>query len=309
MKSLSKPIEEYIALRRAYGLRFDQAAAVLRQFALFCAKHGHRQVKIAAILDWAQAYPNSTSLSISRRIRTVRGFASHWKAYDPKTEIPPRELASEFSKRTKPHIYTPVEVQKILSSCNKFEAEPGQSNPIRRETFSTMFGLIASAGLRRSEAINLKRRHVDFKSGNILIEMTKFRKSRLIPIHPTTLAKLKLYAEHRDRVIKNPKCDNFFIMNRGQAVDADSIFYAFVHACKQAGIRPTTEGSGFPRIHDLRHTFVVSVILKWLKDGLDVHTMMPALSTYVGHVEPSDTYWYLTGVPELMRFGLHQAQR
>jgi integrase len=204
---------------------------------------------------------------------------------------------------------TITQVKRLLAACLKFKAEKGQSNPIRPQTFYAMFGLIASVGLRRSEAINLKKSHVDLEKGLILIEMTKFRKSRLIPIHRTTIKKLKKYETFRDLVIKNPKCDNFFIMNRGQAVDSDSIFYAFTQACQMIGLRPSMEGAGYPRIHDLRHTFVTKVILGWLSDNQDVHSLMPALSTYIGHSEPSDTYWYLTGVPELMRFGLYEGQR
>lgn len=309
MKTISQAVEDYIDLRRAYGLSFKGPPSNLRSFAQFCSRKRHRNVTVTAVLDWVQTFPKSTSLTVSQRIRHIRGFASYWKAYDPKTETLPNELSKECSKRNKPHIYTPQEIQKIIDCCKKLGAERGQSNPIRGKTFSTMFGLIACTGLRRSEATNLKRSHVDFKNSTILIEMTKFKKSRLIPIHPSALLKLKSYDQYRDRVMPKVKCDNFFVMNRGQAVDGDSIFYAFVHACKKAGIRATIEGKGYPRIHDLRHTFVVHVILQWLKDGLDIHTMMPALSTYLGHAEPSDTYWYLTGVPELMRFGLHEAQR
>jgi integrase len=191
-----------------------------------------------------------------------------------------------------------------MKGCRDFGAERGRSNPIRCQTFLTIFGLIAAAGLRRSEAYNLKRSHVDLERGTILIEMTKFRKSRLLPIHATTVAKLRDYARFRDRVIPDPQCDCFFLMNRGQPVDHDSIYYAFVHACKAAGLRPTNTGAGFPRLHDLRHTFAVQTIIKWLGQGKDVHALMPALSTYMGHAQPSDTYWYLSGVPELLRFGL-----
>jgi len=309
LSSLSTGIEEYIELRKSYGLKFDTAGAILRKFGRFCDEHKRRTVTVATVLDWVQTYQKSTSVSISRRIQIVRGFASYWKSFDPKTEIPPREICREYSRRSKPHIYSLAEIRNILKACRAFGAEPGQSNPIRSQTFHTMFGLIATTGLRRSEAIKLKRTHVDLKKGTMLIEMTKFRKSRLIPIHKTTLARLRRYAHYRDRVIKEPRCDNFFVMNRGQAADGDSIFYAFVHACQKAGLRPTTFGAGFPRIHDLRHSFVVRVILRWLSEKRNIHSMMPALSTYVGHAEPSDTYWYLTGVPELMRFGLHEGQR
>ena len=309
MIRLSKGIEQYISLRRAYGLRFDTAAATLRQFGEFCRRNRYRRVTIQVILEWVGSDPYSTGKSGSRRIQTVRGFATYWKAYDPKTEIPPPDFSREVGRRSKPHIFSPVEIRRILKACRSLRAERGQSNPIRRQTFYTIFGLIAVAGLRRAEAYRLKRSDVDLEKGTIHIEMTKFRKSRLIPIHPTTVAKLKAYARFRDRVVSKPRCDRFFVMNRGQAVDQDSIYYAFVHACKDAGIRPTAAGAGYPRIHDLRHTFAVRTLSRWLGQGNDVHALMPALSTYMGHAQPSDTYWYLSGVPELLRFGLTRKNR
>ena len=309
MKRIAEGIEEYIALKKMYGLKFESAAPVLRHYKTFCQKNKLKVVTISSILDWVQGYPDATRVSISRKIQTLRGFASYWKAFDPKTEIPPKELSRFQSERTNPHIYSPREIGAILSAAKNLKAERGQSNPIRPKTFYTMFGLIAACGLRRNEAISLKRTQVDLVKGTLLIEMTKFRKSRLIPIHPTTLKNMKKYEQYRDKIILKPKCENFFVMNRGQAVDGDSIYYAFVHACQQAGIRPNTAGAGYPRIHDLRHTFVVRTILGWLQEKQDVHSLMPALSTYVGHAEPADTYWYLTGVPELMRFGLHEDQR
>ncbi len=309
MTRIKRGIEDYIALRKSFGYKFDSPAPVLRQFGEFCKGRRSSHVTVATILDWVQTYPNSTSLSISRRIRMVRAFANYWKAFDPKTEIPPRELSREQSGRSKPHIYSGVEIHRILKACCKFKAERGRTNPIRRETFETMFGLIAATGLRRNEALNLKKSHVNLEDGTLLIELTKFRKSRLIPIHPSVVQKLRWYSQLRDKKFPNATCDNFFVMNRGQPVDGDSIFYAFVHACKAAGLRPTTDGAGFPRIHDLRHTFVVEVIIGWSKEKKDIHALMPALSTYLGHAEPADTYWYLTGVPELMRFGLHEGGR
>lgn len=309
MKSVTRGIEDYIELRRAYGLKFTAGESTLKSFGKFCKQHSHKQITISVILDWVHSFPDSTHYNISKKIMTLRGFTAYWKSFDPKTEIPPKHLSKLQTSRSNPHIFSKLEVLKILAALKKLKAERGRTNPIRPQTFFTMFGLIASCGLRRAEAINLKRKDVNFEDATILIEMTKFRKSRLIPLHPTTLQKLKEYADYRDKIIISPKCDNFFIMNRGQPVDGDSIFYAFVHACKNAGIRPTADGAGFPRIHDLRHTFVVRTIIRWLQEKKNVHEFMPVLSTYVGHASPSDTYWYLTAVPELMRFGLHERHR
>jgi integrase/recombinase XerD len=307
--TLSQGIKQYIALRQAYGLDFSGAIPVLHQFADYCKDKHLRRISVVAVLDWVQTYPNATSLSNARRIRIVRGFASYWKAFDQDTEIPPRELSQKYGKRSTPYIFAKTEIGRMMTECLGLGAERGQSNPIRPQTFYAAFGLIASTGLRRSEAINLKREHLDLDKGMMLIEMTKFRKSRLIPLHPTTVMKLKEYAAHRDRVICSPQTDHFFLMNRGQPLDENSITYAFLQICETAKLRPIASRTGFPRIHDLRHTFATHVILKWLKAGKDVHALMPALSTYMGHSRPADTYWYLTGVPELMRFGLHEIHR
>ncbi len=309
MKTISQGINDYIQLKQAHGLKFQTGATTLRKFSRFCSQNKYKRVTVKMMLEWIQTYPESSRENLARKLMTLRGFASYWKSFDDKTEIPPKELTRYQSNRGNPHIYSSSEIEKILKATKKLGAERGQSNPIRPHTFTTMFGLIAATGMRRNEVIKLKRKDVDLVNGTLLIEMTKFRKSRLIPIHPTVLKKLKSYARLRDQVIKDPRCDNFFIMNRGQAVDGDSIYYAFVHACKIAGVRHDVVGAGFPRIHDLRHTFVVRVILGWLQSSQDVHTLMPALSTYIGHAEPADTYWYLTGVPELMRFGLHRGHK
>ncbi len=304
MSSLSKGIENYISMRQSFGFKIRGPISVLRQFSVFCDEHKQSRLTIAMVLDWIGSYPAS-DLSVSRRIQAIRGFAEYWKSFDPKTEIPPREMMRPY-RRSKPHIYTDLEIQKIIKACDQFGAERGRSNPIRRQTFKTMFGLIASTGLRKSEALNIQRSHVNLQEGTLLIELTKFRKSRLIPIHRSVIRKLKQYALFRDKEIAKCNCENFFVMNRGQPVSEGAFTYAFLHSSHYAGLRPSPGGQGYPRIHDLRHTFVVRAILGWLNSGMDVHTMMPALSTYLGHAQPSDTYWYLTGVPELMRFGLHE---
>lgn len=308
MRTISSGIEDFIALRQSYGYKYKHAVPVLRQFGKFCAAKRCQRLTTATAMEWARGYEADSRSAASQRMRLLRDFATYWKMFDPKTEVPPRELVQKTPRRGHPYIYSAAELRKILAACNDFRAERGRTNPIRQETFHTMFGLMMSTGLRRAEAIDLMRHHVDLDRGTLLIEMTKFRKSRLIPLDKTVVERLRAYAKYRDSVISSPACENFFVMNRGQAVDGDSIYYAFVHASATAGIRSEPSGSG-PRLHDLRHTYVVSVILHWLRQKRNIHELMPALSTYLGHAHPSDTYWYLTGVPELMRFGLHEGQR
>jgi len=308
MNAIEDGIEKYISLRQAFGYRFESQSVTLRQFAGFCSRNKRNHVTVKTLLDWIDQSPNASLKSMANRVSIVRSFASYWTAFDSKTEIPPRNLNRDTKRRFQPYVYSQTELKKILTACRKFNAERGRSNPIRRLTFETMFGLIASMGLRRSEAINLKVADVNLVEGRIRIELTKFGKSRLLPVHPTVIRQLHLYVQVREKNFPNPKHKNFFLMNRGQPVDDDSIYYAFVHACQIAGIRQAREGNG-PRIHDLRHTFAVRAILNCLKRGEDVHVMMPALSAYMGHAQPTDTYLYLTGVPELMRFGLREAHR
>ena len=154
------------------------------------------------------------------------------------------------------------------------------------------------AGLRISEARNLLTDDVDLKEGVITIRGTKFGKSRLVPIHPSTRKELSAYASRRDNLLARRPA-TFFVSGRGTRLDSAEIRRTFYWLSRQIGLRGPSDSHG-PRLHDFRHRFAVETLLQWYRSGQDVERRLPVLSTYLGHVHVADTYWYLSACPELM---------
>jgi integrase len=158
---------------------------------------------------------------------------------------------------------------------------------------------MAVTGLRISEAIRLNREDVDLKQGLLTIRLTKFGKSRLVPIHFSTVTKLKQYTHQRDNLYPRSPTSRFFLSNRGTPLTDCMVRQTFVKLSRQLGLRKASDSFG-PRLHDLRHRFAVTTLLHWYRTGVDVEQRLPVLSTYLGHAHVTDTYWYLSAIPELL---------
>jgi integrase len=175
-----------------------------------------------------------------------------------------------------------------------------QLQPIfRARTVRTVIGLLAVTGLRTSEACGLDRTDVDLADGVLTVRDTKFGKSRQVPLHASTVAALRVYAEDRDRQHPAPHTLAFLLSTRGTRLDASNLPCTFASLVRSAGLR-TPAGTRRPRLHDLRHTFATATLVHWYRDGADVQARLPLLTTYLGHADPKSTYWYLTGAPELL---------
>lgn len=170
---------------------------------------------------------------------------------------------------------------------------------LRPYTYSTLFGLLASTGLRISEAVGLSRESVDLANGVLTVRRSKFGKSRLLPLHCTTLAALQLYARRRDKLHPLPRSPWFFVGQQGGRLDGWTLRATFISLSRQIGLRGDSDRHG-PRLHDFRHSFAVRTLLNWYQTGQDVEQKLPFLSAYLGHAHPSDTYWYLSATPELL---------
>jgi integrase len=198
-----------------------------------------------------------------------------------------------------PHIYHEEEIVELLAAARQL----GSHGSLRPLTFETLFGLMASTGLRVSEAIHLRDDDVDLKRGMLTIRQTKFAKSRQLPVHPSTVKALRHYRRQRARYVTTTDDSPFLIGSRGRLLgqplgerQAHRVFNAL-----RDGLGWENRGAhAAPRLHDLRHTFAVRRMMLWHADGTDIDQMMLALSTYLGHAEIFYTYWYLTAVPELM---------
>lgn len=289
-------VETYLVERRCLGFDLAISGQVLMNFARFADTANHRgPITESLALAWAHSTPSERSITWARRIEVIRPFAKYLKQFYPATVVPRRGLCGRAHRRLAPHIYTEQEIGDLLAAS----AAMLPAGSIRPLTYEALFGLIASTGLRISEALNLSRNDVSLADGTLIVRETKFHRSRLIPLHPTVTLAMQRYAARRALVVAAEPCDSFFVNLDGRKLQTRTVHWAFGRLRKQ--LAWTARGDhALPRIHDLRHTFVCRRILKWYQDGVNVDNRIIALSTYLGHVKPSDTYWYLTAVPDLM---------
>ena len=291
-------VEDYLALRRDMGFDVEQLGWLLRSFARYTEQtehHGPLTVDLA--VRWALSSRPGDPARGERRLWAVRQFARHRAAFDPATEVAPAGLLGRTPSRTPPHIYSDVEISALLRECRRLRPRGG----LRPTTYVVFFSLLASTGLRLSEARRLDRRDVDLTHGLLTIRMSKFRKSRLVPLHPTSVQALTSYAARRDAFRDVPQSEFFFCTDRAPSLDRFAIEKTFSSLRRRLGW--TAQGRARrPRIHDLRHTFAVRRLLRWYEEGVDVDRKILALATYLGHAKVSHTYWYLSAAPELMAF-------
>ena len=289
-------VETYLAERRCLGFDLAISGQVLMNFARFAdTAHDRGPITESLALAWAHSTPSERSITWARRIEVMRPFAKYLRQFYPDTVVPRRELCGRAHRRLAPHIYTEQELGELLTAS----AAMLPVGSIRPLTYEALFGLISATGMRISEAINLSRDDVNLAERTLTVRETKFHKSRVIPMHPTVTLAMKRYAVRRALVVAAEPCDSFFVNLDGRKLQARTVHWVFGRIREQLGW--TSRGDhALPRIHDLRHTFVCRCILKWYQDGVNVDNRMIALSTYLGHVKPSDTYWYLTAVPDLM---------
>lgn len=289
-------VKEYLRLRRALGFQMRSQEEMLLPFAKYLDHSGHRG---PFTTDMALRWANRPQLARSyraKRLSAVRCFARYLTVRDGRTEVPDRHLVPKVFFRQRPHLYSQREVKQLLEATDRLLP----SYPLKRLVYRTLFGLLACTGLRISEAIKLNSAHVDLKNCVLRIEKTKFKKSRLVPLHPTAARALRRYAEARYG--QQTACDGspFFVNRRGNRLTYAAVRWAFEHVRDLLGWKNGNGEWPRPRIHDLRHTFACRRLLCWYRQGKNVQNLIAALSTYLGHGKVTDTYWYLTGTPELL---------
>jgi integrase len=296
MNTLREAVTDYLAMRRALGFKLRLAGVALFDFVSFLETRDTAYVTTLLSLEWAQQ-PSSVQPALwAQRLCWVRGFARFRSATDARTEIPPLGLLPHQPKRARPYLYTDAEIQKLLEAARKIEPA---SVVLKRQTYYCLLGLLAVTGMRLGEAIDLKMTNVDLVAGILKLEGTKFGKSRLVPLHSSTQKVLSDYKSCRDKFLNGRPAIYFFINNVGKRLDPGSVHRNFYLLSRQIGIREPDSGRG-PRLMDFRHLFAVKTLLQWYRNGEDAERRLPILSTYLGHVHVSDTYWYLTAFPELM---------
>jgi integrase len=301
-RRLQTRVDDYLAERRRQGFHLRSRDTFLSGFARFVAAKRHRGPLTAELMaEWVRAGKNGNgdAGTWAARWGRLRHFIRYLQQFEPDTEVPEASLFGPERGRIAPHIYREQEVIDLLAAAHAL----GPSGSIRPFTFETLFGLMASSGLRVSEAIHLRDADVDLKRGMLTIRQTKFAKSRQLPMHPSTVEALARYRRQRARHAPTTADMPFFISSRGRRLGkplSDRQVHRVFTGLRDGFGWVNRGGHDAPRLHDLRHTFTVRRLMRWYADGTDVDQMMLALSTYLGHAEIFYTYWYLTAVPELI---------
>lgn len=300
---LHRRVDHYLAERHRLGFSGHTQAYALCSFAKHVQAVRHRgPLTVEVMADWARrdSHGSTDPLTWARRLKLLRTFMRWLQQFEPDTEVPDDAIFGPLPERLAPHIYSEQEIVDLLAAARRL----GPAQGLRCVVYETLFGLIASTGMRISEALALRNEDVNLKYGMLTIHQTKFGKSRQVPLHPSTVAALRRYLWMRN-LVGNFEQDEapLFIGTRGRRLgrplDSRQVHRIFISIREQLGWR-NRGAHHAPRIHDLRHTFVVRRILLWMAQGVDIDQAMLSLSTYVGHAHVTNTYWYLSAVPELM---------
>jgi len=301
--SLQTRVERYLVERRGLGFSARTQAYALRSFVRHVQTVGHRgPLTVEVMANWARrdSHGSSDPLTWARRLKLLRSFLRWLQQFEPRTEVPDDAIFGRLPERQAPHIYSEQEIVDLLAAARRLGPTPG----LRGVIFETLFGLIASTGMRISEALSLRNEDVDLRCGMLTIHQTKFGKSRQVPMHLSTVEALSRYCWMRNLAGESTQDDApFFVGTRGRRrglpLSTHQVERVFAGLREQLGWRNRGTHHA-PRIHDLRHTFVVRRIVLWQAQGVDIDQAMLSLSTYVGHAMVTNTYWYLSAVPELM---------
>jgi len=298
VKRLEQALNDYLRIRRSLGYRLREPEGLLRNFIAFLQAERVSYITRQVALRWATQPAKAQPATWAGRLGILRRFAIWHSATEPRTEIPPAGLLPHRYRRKPPHIYGDEEIEIVLRESQQLPSPNG----LRARTYTTLFGLLVATGMRVNEALGLNRVDVDLERGILYIRRTKFGKSRYVPVHASTVAALKKYAEVRDRVFPAPLIPAFFISEKSSRITEWMARYTFAKLSQRVGLRASAKGHGHgPRLPDMRHRFAARTLIHWYRAGLDVERELPKLSTYLGHVHVNDTYWYLEAVPELLQ--------
>jgi len=291
MSALIAHVEDYLRLRRALGYKLERHGWLLPKLVAYLEAAGARTVTSELAVAWARLPERARPNHWAARLAVARGFARYLQTIDPATEVPPPGVFPARRHRPAPYLWSQEDI------CHLLEGARVLPSPLRAATHEALFGLLATTGMRLGEAIGLERDDVDLGAGVITVRQAKFDRSRLVPLHPTATEALSRYAARRDRLCPRPRSTAFFLSGAGTRLERSSVDKTLRKITTSIGIRTATVR---PRAHDLRHSLAVATLIGWLRSGVNVDEHMAELSTYLGHVSPADTYWYLSAAPELM---------
>jgi integrase/recombinase XerD len=295
---LETQLAAYLNLRDALGFQKRAETILLPEFIAYVnAQENPGPIRAQLALEWAcQASAHRGPSGAARRLSMARGFLSYLQASAPDTEVPDSGLLPT-ARRPKPYLFTPLQLTALLEAAQASRS----CRSLRPHTLATLLGLLASTGLRVGEALRLQIDQVklELHPPQMHILETKFYKSRIVPLHPSTAEHLRHYREQRARGHYDGLSDAFFVSEKGQPLKYPALYNWFARLCQRLAIEPTDGGRG-PCLMSFRHTFAVTCLQRWYQQGRDVQALLPHLSVYLGHVNPQESYWYLTSAPELL---------
>lgn len=292
--AITAQVEEYLASRRVMGFDLRGEGYQLRAFARFAAEQGESAaLTLDLLLRWVQGAVSPGPVTAARRAEVLRPFLKYCRQFEPGCPAIPRGLHGSGHRRLPPHIYTDAEVAALLVAAGELKPDG-----LRPSTCVALFGLLAATGMRLSEALHLERRDLHLDQPALTIRATKFKKSRLVPIHISTVDALASYQKTTSAVSRRVGVETVFLTAEGGSLSSRTIHNTFDHLRRRLGW-VARGGHARPRIHDLRHTFICKALLRG-QQGNQIDHVVDAISTYVGHAKVSDTYWYISATPELM---------
>jgi integrase len=300
MTALRLALAAYLRTRRALGFKSKRESELLPHFVADLDERGASFVTTAAAIAWAAQPRDAAPAWWTQRLVVVRGFAKYLQTIEPRTEIPSLDHLPHRRTRSAPYVYSAADITALLAAANTLRS------PLRTATYKTLLGVLYVTGMRVGEAVALDERDVDRRRAVLVIRKTKFDKSREVPLHASTIEALDRYRRHRDRLAPRRSSSSFFVSTVGSRLIYNNVHETFLRLVYAAGLGKHRRR---PTIHDLRHTFAIQTVLGWYRDGADVEARLPLLSTYLGHVGPSSTYWYLTAVPELLEAATVRLER
>ena len=285
---LSCPIQGYIEEKKAVGYNFGKGAAMLKRFDIFVKSFGLEEVSLPKklVLEWTKLTPNETVSNQSHRISLLRGLAEYMNRIGYPAYIYPRGLVTIDRYSYTPYIFSEVELLSILNVCDSYPK--AAASPYRHLVLPLIMRMLYGCGLRISEALNLSIDDVDLREGTLFIADTKFGKERLIPMSDSLR---KRCHDHRMSVLAcRAGKDPFYPSPYGGSYSSSTISSLFRQILWKAGISHSGKG---PRLHDMRHTFAVHCLKKWVLNGRDLSNCLPYLSAYLGHEDMRGSQRYL----------------
>jgi integrase len=304
-KTMVRRVNEYLAYRRSLGFTLRTHGYILLSFARFVDRLRHRgPITPKPVMRWLQSASTSPTYA-AMKLSAVVCLARHLAIEDGRSQAPDPRTIAPRGRRKRPHIFTAIQLQELLDATDQIDFLD-ELGPV---TYRTLFGLLASTGLRISEAVNLRRKHVDLAGGVLRVERTKFGKSRLVPLHPTVACALRDFLAARDKQWAEHAEQHVFLGAYKQPLSIDSAQTRFRQVRDLLGWHVGNGELPKPRLHDLRHTFACRCIERWYQEGRDIHQHINALSIYMGHVNVSSTYWYLTASPQLLKVAGHRFEQ